>query len=335
MRKRAFITGATGFVGGALAEQLSASGWELVALVRGRSDWARLKELGAILVIGELSTSDTFAESLKGCSVVFHCAGLTGVSHTINAFHQVISVGTHNLLDVSIAAGVERFVFVSSIVVYELNSAVQIYNESQPVLSSSVDPYGRAKVEAETACMNANHRGDISVRIVRPVFIYGPGDRRGGFLPEIASMIKNRKLRLMDGGDNPIPLIYISDLVDLLILCAESDQGHGQIYNASSEDSPAWRQLVDHICEEFQLKPPKSVNSKIIYLLASLLETAANIKLIRTLPMSKAVVKLLSLKLQFPSAKACQQLGYQPKVSFQQGINNSMPMLEELLNEQA
>jgi hypothetical protein len=69
-----------------------------------------------------------------------------------------------------------------------------------------------------------------------------------------------------------------------------------------------------------------------MFLLSKLLEGAVKIKLIRTLPISKAVVKLLSLDLQFPSDKAHDQLGFQPKVSFQEGISNSKPMLNELLN---
>ncbi len=332
MKKRAFVTGATGFVGGALVERLSTMGWGITVLVRETSDVERLKELGATLIFGDLNNSTSFVESLKGCSTVFHCAGLTGVGHSIDELHKVISLGTKSLLDASIAANVNDFVFISSIVAYELSPSQKFYDELQPVLSSSVDPYGLAKVEAEEACIKAHDSGDISVKIVRPVFIYGPGDRRGGFLPEIAAMIKNNKFRIIGDGNNTVPLIYITDLIDLLMLCAESKGAHGGIYNASSEDSPTWQQFADCLCGEFQLTRPKLVSQKIMFLLASLLEGAAKIKLIRILPISKSVVKLLSLNLKFPSDKARDQFNFQPKVGFQQGIRESKPMLKELLD---
>ena len=332
MEKRAFVTGATGFVGGALVERLSAEGWGITVLAREASDIARLKELGVTLVFGDLNNSAAFVESMRGCSTVFHCAGLTGVGHSADDLDKVISVGTKSVLKASIAAKVNDFVFISSIVAYELSSSQKTYDEAQPVLSSSIDPYGLAKVNAETACIKAHDSGDISVKIIRPVFIYGPGDRRGGFLPEITAMIKAHKFRLIGEGHNTIPLIYITDLIDLLMLCAERRESHGVIYNASSEKSPTWQQFVDCLCEEFKLARPKNVSPKIMLFLSALLEGAAKIKLIRTLPISKAVVKLLSLNLLFPSDKARDQLGFQPKVSFQQGISNSKPMLSELLD---
>jgi len=332
MKKRAFVTGATGFVGGALVERLTAMGWDTIVLVRETSDVERLKELGVTLVFGDLNNSTSFVEPLKSCDTVFHCAGLTGVGHSISEFHKVISLGTKNLLDASIAAKVNDFVFISSIVAYELSPSLESYDELQPVLNSSIDPYGLAKVKAEEACMKAHDRGDISVKIVRPAFIYGPGDRRGGFLPEIAAMIKNNKFRIIGDGNNTIPLIYITDLIDLLVLCVESRESPGGIYNASSENSPTWQQFTDSLCEEFQFARPKFVSPKIMSLLANLLEGAAKIKLIQTLPISRSVVRLLSLNLKFPSNKAREQFGFQPKVDFQKGISNSKPMLNELLD---
>lgn len=333
MEKKAFVTGATGFVGGSLVERLSAEGWDITVLVREASDTSRLKELGVTLVFGDLnSSSEAFVEPMRGCSTVFHCAGLTGVGHSVDDLDKIISVGTKSVLEASIVAKVNDFVFISSIVAYELSPSQKSYDETQPVLSSSLDPYGLAKVNAEAVCMKAHDSGDISVKIIRPVFIYGPGDRRGGFLPEITSMIKTKKFRLIGDGSNTIPLIYITDLIDLLMLCVECREADGVIYNASSEKSPTWQQFVDCLCEEFQLARPKTVSPKVMFLLSKLLEGAVKIKLIRTLPISKTIVKLLSLNLQFPSDKAHGQLGFKSKVGFQQGISNSKPMLNELLN---
>ncbi|WP_461482126.1 NAD-dependent epimerase/dehydratase family protein, partial [Porticoccus sp.] len=173
MQKRAFVTGATGFVGGALVAQLVAAGWQVVALVRAHSDTARLPSPGVALVVGDICQPEGLADAMAGCSVVFHCAALTGVGHRIDDFYRVIAGGTDNLLGAARASGIKRFVLVSSVAVYELDGASRC-DEQQPLLNSSIDPYGCAKIRAEAACLAAHRQGQFEVSIVRPVFIYGP-----------------------------------------------------------------------------------------------------------------------------------------------------------------
>ncbi|WP_415176304.1 NAD-dependent epimerase/dehydratase family protein [Porticoccus sp.] len=335
MTKRAFVTGATGFVGGALVRRLVSDGWELVVLVREQSQYAPLENLGATVVFGDLCQPESLTDVLKGCSVVFHCAALTGVEHRIDDFHQVIAGGTNNLLQAADSAGVQRFVYVSSILVYELTENATRYTESMPLLTSSVDPYGRAKIAAESACLEARQAGLFQVSILRPVFVYGPGDRPGGFLPTLLSMLRTGRFRLVDGGRSRIPMIYISDLVELLILAAEQPQADGQIYNACSAASPQWHELTTTLCEEMQLAMPGNVNGRLVGLLASAAEGLAKIGLLGKLPISKAAVKLLSHDVRFPTDKAEQQLGYQSRVAYRQGIIDCMPMLRESLNSSA
>tara|TARA_R110002124_G_scaffold72207_5_gene193310 strand:- start:1726 stop:2745 length:1020 start_codon:yes stop_codon:yes gene_type:complete len=335
LTKRAFVTGATGFVGGALVRRLVSDGWELVVLVREQSQYAPLKKLGATVVFGDLCQPESLSELLKGCSVVFHCAALTGVEHRIDDFHQVIAEGTSNLLQAADSAGVERFVYVSSILVYELTENVTRYTESMSLLTSSMDPYGRAKIAAESACLEARQAGMFQVSILRPVFVYGPGDRSGGFLPTLLSMLKTGRFRLVDGGRSQIPMIYITDLVDLLILAAEHPLADGQIYNACSAASPQWHELTTILCEEMQLAIPGNVNGRLVGLLAGAAENLAKIGLLGKLPISKAAAKLLSQDVRFPTDKAEQQLGYQSRVAYRQGIVDCMPMLREFLNSSA
>lgn len=335
LTKRAFVTGATGFVGGALAQRLLSDGWELVVLVREQSQYASLEKLGATVVFGDLCQPEALSAAMEGCAVVFHCAALTGVGHRMDAFHQVIAEGTCNLLQAAGLARVQRFVYVSSILVYELTENVTEYTESMPLLTSSLDPYGRAKIAAESACLEAQREGLFQVSILRPVFIYGPGDRPGGFLPTLLSMLKTRRFRLANGGYSRIPMIYISDLVDLLILAAEHPRADGQIYNACSTDSPQWRQLTTLLCEEMQLAMPGNINARLVGLLASTAEGLARIGLLGKLPISKAAAKLLFYDARFPTDKAEQQLGYKPRVAFRQGVSECLPMLRECLNPNA
>ncbi|MEZ5529956.1 MAG: NAD-dependent epimerase/dehydratase family protein [Porticoccaceae bacterium] len=329
MNKKAFVTGASGFVGGALVERLLADGWDVVALVRTGSDTGKLQSLGVRLVVGDVCQPDGLVEAIQGADVVFHCAALTGVGHSINDFHQVITQGTKTLLNAAQIAGAKRFVFVSSVAVYELEG-VSSCDEQQPLLTSSIDPYANAKVAAETACLDAHRKGNIEVSIVRPVFIYGPGDRRGGFLPELVAMMAKGKFKLIGGGKNRIPLVYISDLTDILVRCAVRPESSGQIYNACSKGAPRWRELAKTLCCELNVRKPGSVSVGLVRCVAGLLESLARIKLLKTLPLSKAAVNLLALDVSFPTGKAERELGSESEVGFAEGIACCLPMLKEL-----
>ena len=325
--KHAFITGATGFVGGALAEKLTGEGWTVTALVRPQSDTASLCSLGVSLVTGDVCQPEGLAEAMSGADVVFHCAALTGVGHRSADIHRVIAQGTGNLLDAARTSGVPRFVYVSSVAVYELSDTGDC-DEQHPLLSSSIDPYAQAKITAEKACLEACHARDIETTIVRPVFIYGPGDRPGGFLPELVAMISNGKFKLIGGGDHQIPLVYISDLTDLLMRCAQHSAAAGEIYNACSKESPTWRELVESLSRALNLKVPGTVSERLVMPVAGLLELLARFKLLSTLPVSKAAVRLLSRPATFTVEKAGKELGYVSAVGFRDGIKNCLPMLK-------
>jgi len=326
MEKRAFVTGATGFVGGALAERLVADGWQVIALVRAQSDTSKLQSLGVTSVTGDVCQPEGLAEAMNAATVVFHCAALTGVGHSIADFQRVIAGGTDNLLRAAKESGVTRFVFVSSVAVYELNNT-SMCEEHHPYLSSSIDPYGRAKIQAESACLAAHRSGKFEVSIVRPVFIYGPGDRRGGFLPELVGMIAKGKFRLINGGNNRIPMVYISDLTDMLVRCAERPEAAGQTYNACSRQSPTWRELAAVLRDELGLNMPGVVNARLVMPIAGMLEFLAKLKLLRTLPVSKAAVKLLSRDVAFPTDKAERELGFVSRVGFAEGVAHTLPLL--------
>jgi len=329
--KHAFITGATGFVGGALAEKLTADGWTVTALVRPQSDTARLSALDVSLAFGDVCQPEGLAEAMSGANVVFHCAALTGVGHRSADIHRVIAQGTNNLLDAACKSGVKRFVYVSSVAVYELSDA-GVCDEQHALLSSSIDPYAQAKIAAEKACLEACHVGQLETTIVRPVFIYGPGDRRGGFLPELVKMISNGKFKLIGGGHNRVPLVYITDLVDMLLLCAIRQESVGQVYNVCSNHSPTWQELVTALCAEFHLTQPATVPTGLVKSAAGLLEILAKAKLLKTLPVSKTAAQLLSGDFQFPIDKAARDLAYTPKVSFPEGFSTTLPSLKSLRN---
>lgn len=169
------VTGATGFLGSHIAEQLSQSGAKVRALVRSTSDTrflARLKNVE--LVYGAVDDSDSCVRACEGVEGVVHSAGLVKAKST-NEFRRVNTEGTENLIRAAEkAGGVQRFVFVSSQAVAgpsdEAGTPVKVGQEGEPVTA-----YGRSKLAAEKILLAS--KKELHSVILRPPAIYGPRDR--------------------------------------------------------------------------------------------------------------------------------------------------------------
>ncbi len=331
MPGRAFVTGATGLVGAALVERLAGAGREVVALARPGSDCSCLEQRGVAVVRGDLSRSGALAESIRGCDVVFHCAAPTGLSHTIEAYHAGIAEGTASLLRAAREAGASRFVYVSSVMVYELRGRSGECDEKQPLLGSSIDPYGRAKCVAEAGCMDAHRPGVFDVAIVRPGFIYGPAHRREGFLQDMAAMMAGGKFRFIGDGGNAIPLIHVADVVELLLRSAGRGEACGRVYNACAPARTTWRELAQALCDGLGLAMPPATPVAPVLAAAGLLEALARLGLLRRLPLSTAAVRMLASDCRFSGARAARERGFVPGVTFDEGIRGCMPSLREVL----
>ncbi len=116
--ERSLITGATGFIGGRLAERLAGEGHRLRCLVRASSDTTKLKELGVEIVLGDLSDRPSLQAAAEGCRNVLHCAALVSDWATTEEITRANVLGTRNLLEACLAASAERFVHFSTTDVY-------------------------------------------------------------------------------------------------------------------------------------------------------------------------------------------------------------------------
>jgi dihydroflavonol-4-reductase len=183
---RAFVTGATGFVGGRLAARLRKRGDEVVALVRDPAAAGRLRDLGCAIVEGDLSSRAALAPAMEECEGVFHVAAIyrNGVRGSErDELYAVNVTGTENVLDAAVAAGVQRVVYVSSNVVFGDTRGEVVDETYEPPGGPYVSLYHETKALAHRAARERIGRG-APVVIVQPGGIYGRGDHTqiGGFL---------------------------------------------------------------------------------------------------------------------------------------------------------
>jgi nucleoside-diphosphate-sugar epimerase len=225
---KAFVTGATGFVGSHLAEALVARGDTVVALARRPDQHEALKQIGVTPASGTLENPRALAAALDGAEIVYHVAGATSARNEAE-FFAVNEGGTRHLLD-AVRAGVPslgRFVYVSSQAAIGPSSPGVPANED--VAAHPVTPYGRSKHAGELAVRGS----ELAWTIVRPCSVYGPRDRE--FL-RLFKLAKRGVAPIFGTGAQEVSLIHIADLVDVIIASGTADAGRRQIFHAAHPD---------------------------------------------------------------------------------------------------
>jgi nucleoside-diphosphate-sugar epimerase len=220
---RIALTGATGFVGGHLAEALLGAGHDVACLVRTPAKAADLQARGARLVAGDLDDAAALGRLLEGAEVLHHVAGVIA-ARTPAEFERVNRAGTFALARQALAAGVRRMVYVSSLAVSGPalpGRPLEEADRDQPVT-----PYGRSKQAGEEAVRASG----IAYTIVRPPAVYGPRDRE---LLRVFRLARRRLVPLLGDGRQELSFVHAADLARALAAAGESEATLGRTYHAA------------------------------------------------------------------------------------------------------
>ena len=231
------LTGATGTVGHAVAEHLLRDGRSVRALVRSPERARGLLPHGAELAAGDVTDPASIRTAIDGCSVVFHAAGLPEQWRLDpDDFKRVNAEGTRNMVDAALAAGVERFVYTSTIDVFEWTPGVP-FDESELDRHPRPTYYERSKQEADRAVVAALERG-LDAVFLHPSAVYGPAPVLAAGLNDLLARLARRKIpALLPGG---MPVVYADDVAAGHLL-AERDAPAGGRYILSD----AYQSLSD------------------------------------------------------------------------------------------
>jgi nucleoside-diphosphate-sugar epimerase len=320
---RALVTGATGFLGSHVVEQLLDQGHEVRALARKTSDTRHLETTGAEIAFGDVEDIDSLRPAVAGMDVVIHAAArvMPGWGDWPD-YESCIIKGTGNLLQASADAGVRRFLQFSSMTVYGKScmGGIPAVESTPPELEFTPDSYyDCAKLEADRLAFRFHNGGGLEVSAIRPGWVYGPRDR----------MLSDRVYRQLHmpivawpGKANPrIPLVYAGDVADCAIRAATSDRAAGQIYNVAPSGEIRIRDFADAMARAFGRPEPKLfVPFRLVYIIGAVAEAWARLRRVKEVPfLTRSAIMYLNKETLADASKAREELGWEPRVPVEEG----------------
>lgn len=318
MKGPVLITGANGFIGRRLVRRLLAEGMEVHALVLPNEpvpiDW----EGEVAIHRGDITNREAVLKLGKGKEKIFHLAAVVSDWGPESLYQQVTVGGTRNVLDAALQAG-GQVVLASSIAVYGEQLQDKQCHEALPH-GKALGPYSRTKQAQEVMARAYQEKHGLPVVIIRPANVYGPGCR-----PWVHELIQamQRWPVLIGNSENNAGLVYVDNLVELMVLAAENPKAAGQVYNAAEDNPTTWKQYTNELARLAGLPPPRSVSPLLAHPTASLLERTWKWLGVKTRPhLTREALNLVTANYNIPIHKARQELGYEPVVSYEEGMHH-------------
>jgi dihydroflavonol-4-reductase len=318
---RALVTGATGFVGAAVARALGDAGWQVRALARSGSNRSNLLGVAVEVAEGDLADVASLERALEGCTGLFHAAADYRLgARNPEPLYLTNVEGTRNILHAARKCGVARIVYTSSVATIGIPSDGSPGDERTPVaLSQMIGHYKRSKYLAEEVVRDAARAG-LSVVIVNPSTPVGPGDIKptptGQLVLDAAS---GRMPAYVDTGLN---IVHVDDVAAGHVAAYERGRA-GERYILGGEDMTL-RTILGEIAQLVGRKPPRiRLPYAMVLPMAYLAEGLAAVTG-RSGRITLEGVRMSRKRMYFSSAKAVSELGYRwrpPLEAFEDAVN--------------
>jgi nucleoside-diphosphate-sugar epimerase len=317
---KALVTGATGFLGGALAHRLKQMGWHVTALGRNVSALKRLEAHGIQAIQARLEDLQAIVNACAGQDIVFHSGALASDWGLAEDFYNANVRGTQNIIRGCQEHHVKRLIHVSTPSIYFRFSPRLNVKEDDVLSAVPATEYARTKRLAEAEVDKAFADG-LPVITIRPRAIFGPGDRT--ILPRVINRLERGILRVIGDGQNMADLSYIENVVDALLLCAEAPSHTlGKKYNITNGEPIRLWDMIEKLCKRLDLKfPTQRLPYKVVDSVASAMELIYRILPGQPEPpLTRYSVAMLSISTTLDITAAQRDLGYQPRISLEDGF---------------
>jgi nucleoside-diphosphate-sugar epimerase len=321
----ALVTGASGFIGGRLAERLAnEEGVHVRAMVRNMKRAERLRRLPLEIVKADLVDLPSLRETIDGCDLVFHCAAMVRETGDRDEFFRANVQGTENILKVSSDAEIKKFIHFSSVAVYGLNPPGRT-DETTPYQPCG-NLYCDTKIAGEKAVWVVHQEARLPVVVIQPANVYGPYSNPWTVRP--IKLILSGQMMLINGGTGFCNYVYIDNLIDSTMAVTKSDSSVGQVYLISDGRPVAWKEFFGYYAQMAGNPKMRSVPEWLARVIAMGMEIAS--KFTGKPPkITREAVSYLTRQARFSIEKARRELGYQPRFSLEEGMKLTEQWLRE------
>jgi nucleoside-diphosphate-sugar epimerase len=320
--QRVLVTGAGGFLGLYLVEQLVARGDQVRAFCRG--SYPELENLGVEVVRGDLRDPAAVSAACREIDVVHHVASVAGIWGPWDHFYGINVLGTQHLLAACRQHGVSRLVYTSSPSVTFDGSEQCGVDESAPYPQTWLCHYAHTKALAEQAVLAAHDDQALRTCALRPHLIWGPRDNH--LIPRLLERARLGQLRIVGNGSNRIDMIYVENAASAQIQAADaltpgSPLG-GRAYFISQGEPVACWPWINEILTLAGVPPVhRRVPATVAYAAGAVLEQAYRLMGRTDEPrMTRFLAAQLSKSHYFDISRARQDFGYEPRISTAEGM---------------
>ena len=319
---KALVTGGNGFLGRYIVEKLKAEDHDVRVI--GRNKYPELEAQGVECLVCDIQDRINLSKACKDVDTVFHVAAKVGLWGPWEEFYRTNVIGTKNLLEACVQAGVKRFIYTSTPSVVSSGKDIVNGDESLPYPKHFTSNYPKSKSIAEKMVIEANNKKGLLTCSLRPHLLWGPRDNH--LVPQILARAKQGKLIIVGKGDNVVDFTYVENAADAHILAAKHlEPGSavaGQCYFISQDEPIGLWDFVNKVLDAHHVpRPKKKISLKTANVAASVLEF-----IYKTLPLSgeprltRFLAQQLATSHHFSLEKAKRDFNYTPSISIKEGI---------------
>ncbi len=250
---KVLVTGANGFIGSNVVRRLAEEGAEINALVRKTSDLSFLKGLPVRYFYGDVTDAASLKPALRGVEKVFHVAGLAADWGPYERFEKINYRGTINTAKEAAAAGVKRFVYISTVAFHGFGK----YNatEDDPPAKHLI-PYAKTKWMAEQWLRKFMQETRMEITAVRPGNVFGINDRT--FISKYIDALLKGKFAEINRGKSKTCPVYVENLVDIIMLVSKEQKAVGNAYFATDGLDITWHEFNTLLARKLGVPLPKT-----------------------------------------------------------------------------
>jgi nucleoside-diphosphate-sugar epimerase len=307
MPRSVFITGALGLIGRKLAERYRGEGADV-----GGMDVRADPDLN--VVAGDLTAPGAWQEAAAGSELFIHTAAMVGMFRADpQAYWRTNVLGTRHALDAAARSGAKRFVHFSSIVTFGFDYPDGV-DERHPLRPNGV-PYVDTKIASEQAVLQAHACGELATTIVRPGDVYGPASQL--WTVTAVRELRARRLVLPAMGRGHVSPVYVDDLVEGVMLAANSPEAEGQVFTLTGGAGVETRDFFGRYARMLGKERVPVAPTPLIVAMAMTVARATSPEV------TPAAVRYLARKGTYSIEKARSMLGYEPAVDLDEGMRRT------------